>query len=123
METTQPALGGSPFNLQGGGVEFLSRPNDLFQPGSAARWKCQYMFIHVCVEQSLKYIIHTESAQNYLFQKNNSRPPPGDWMVAPSAYQHGTVRCLNYGPVFPTLCQHWDNIGWAPCVAWVADGS
>ena len=34
------------------------------------------MFIHVCVEQLLKYIIHTESAQNYLFQKKTTSDLP-----------------------------------------------
>ena len=31
------SLRGPPFNLRGGGLEFLSRTNSLFQPGSAAR--------------------------------------------------------------------------------------
>ena len=37
----------------GGGVEFLSRANYLFQPDSAARWKFQIL-LHNYIEQFLK---------------------------------------------------------------------
>ena len=48
------ALRGPPFNIQGGGgLEFLSRANYLFQPDSAARWKFQIV-LHVYIEQFLK---------------------------------------------------------------------
>ena len=61
----------------GGGLEFFSRANDLFQPGSAARWKF-HILLHVYIEQLLKWLFYftQESARNYLFQKKNSSPPP-----------------------------------------------
>ena len=37
----------------GGGQEYLSRANYLFQPGSAARWKF-HILLHVYMEQFLK---------------------------------------------------------------------
>ena len=65
---------GPPFNLQdGGGLEFLSLTNYLFQSG-----KFQIL-LHVYIEQFIKvnYLFHADSARNDLFQKYSS-PPPED---------------------------------------------
>ena len=61
----------------GGGVQFLSRANDLFQPGSAARWKF-HILIHVYIEQLFKWFFYftQESARNYLFKKKTPAPSP-----------------------------------------------
>ena len=52
--TIELSLGGHhPICRGGGGLEFLSRANYLFQPGSAARWKF-HILLHVFIEQFLK---------------------------------------------------------------------
>ena len=54
--TYSALLRGPPLDSQGGGgggQEYLSRTNYLFQPGSAARWKF-HILLHVYMEQFLK---------------------------------------------------------------------
>ena len=60
----------------GGGVEFLSRANYLFQPSSAARWKFQIV-LHVYIEQLylfIYYLFHTQSSPEIIYLKKTSPP-------------------------------------------------
>ena len=59
-----------------GGLDFLSRTNYLFQPGSAAHLKFDY--IHVYIYRAVlevNYLFHAESARKLFIIKKNIAPP------------------------------------------------
>ena len=59
------------FSRRGGGLEFLSGTNYLFQPDSNFT-TCLHKIV-----PDVNYLFYSESGRNYLFQKKFS-PPPGD---------------------------------------------
>ena len=59
-------------------VKFWSRATCLFQPDSAARWKCQF-FVHVYIEEFLKiFYISCRVCPKFIYFEN---PPPPYRMV------------------------------------------
>ena len=83
----------------GGGQEYLSRANYLFQPGSAARWKF-HILLHVYMEKFLKQIIYlTQSLPEIIYFKNTPAPPPWESNGGPlSWYWLRCFLCCSNGP-------------------------
>ena len=68
----------APFNLQGGGGARVFVPDKLFistrRDGALKISNCTTFLYRTFL--GVNYLFHAESAQNYLFQKYSSPPPP-----------------------------------------------
>ena len=82
VTTSSDAKGATIQSPRGGGLEFPSRTNYFFHPGSVALWKSQNVL--TCLYRTvyeIYYLFHAESARTYLFKKYCNLPPASNAML------------------------------------------